>query len=65
MLFFEEIDSSEAQMILQIVCTDPNEIPTNSRILLMFWSSIEVDGRPDRCKSSTRSLPALKYLYHL
>ena len=38
---------------------------TNSLIWLTCCSSVDVDGRPGRSKSSTRSLPSLKFLYHL
>lgn len=57
---------------------DPNEMPrvsTRSRIVirrfsstnfwisLMFWSLIDVEGRPGRSSSSTRSRPSLNNLY--
>ena len=38
---------------------------TNSLIWLTCCSSVDVDGHPGRSKSSTRSLPSLKSLYHL
>ena len=62
------------------VLSDPLEMPivsarslivnrrflcTNSLIWLTCCSSVDVDGRPGRSKSSTRSLPSLKFLYYL
>ena len=38
---------------------------TNSLIWSTCCSSVDVDGRPGRSKSSTRSLPSLKSLYYL
>ena len=38
---------------------------TNSLILLTCTSSVDVDGRPGRFKSSTRSLPSLKFFVPL
>ena len=64
----------------QTVLSDPLEMPivsarsltvirrflcTNSLIWLTCCSSVDVDGRPGRSNSSTRSLPSLKSLYHL
>ena len=64
----------------ETVLSDPLEMPivsarslivnrgflcTNSLIWLTCCSSVDVDGRPGRSKSSTRSLPSLKSLYHL
>ena len=40
-------------------------LSTNSLIWLTCCSSVDVDGRPGRSKSLTRSLPSLKSLYHL
>ena len=64
----------------ETVLSDPLEMPivsarslivnreflwTNSLIWLTCCSSVDVDGRPGRSKSSKRSLPSLKSFYHL
>ena len=64
----------------KMIFADPSDIPTmsvrsltvnrrflctNSLIWLTYCSSVDVDGRPGLSKSSTRSLPSLKSLYHL
>ena len=38
---------------------------TNSLIWLTYSLSVDVDGHPEHSKSSTRSLPSFKSLYHL
>ena len=63
------------KIYFETVLSDPLEIPmvsarsliinqrflcTNSLICLTWCSSVDVDGRPGRSKSSTRSLPSLK-----
>ena len=69
-----------SKISFETVLSDPFEMPivparslivnrrffcTNSLILLPCCSSVDADGRPGRPKSSTRSLPSLKSLYHL
>ena len=64
----------------ETVSSDPPEMPivsarslivnrrflcTNSLMWLTCCSKVDVDVRPERSKSLTRSLPSLKSLYHL
>ena len=65
---FETVLSDPLEMSIvsaRSVIVNRRFLCTNSLIWLTCCSSVDVDGRPGRFKSSTRSLLSLKSLYYL